>query len=72
MSNSCLTPTQQLFSYIMAKINYIRGDDKDCRFVLNYQVGLDLYSDISLKQLSTDRHFSPLGHIYQPYIALTP
>ena len=45
-------------------------------FELDQHTELDLYSAISLKQQSADRHVAPLGHIIpipsQPIFALSP
>ena len=35
VSDCCLTPNKQFFSYIMAKTSYIRWDDNDVNFVLD-------------------------------------
>jgi hypothetical protein len=34
-------PNKTLFSYIMARISYIRWDDNDVRFVLDQHAELD-------------------------------
>jgi hypothetical protein len=51
-------------------------DDDEVRFVLDQHAELDFYSASSLKQQSTGRHVTPLGHIIlipsQPVFALTP
>jgi hypothetical protein len=50
--------------------------DDDVRFVLDQQVGLDLYSASSLKQQIAGRHVIPLRQIIpilsQPVFALNP
>ena len=48
-----VTPTQQLFSYIIREQVNFQWDADEIRFVL------DLYSASSLKQLSVDRHVAP-------------
>ena len=60
------------------QVNFQRDDD-EVRFVLDQHADLDFYSAflISLKQQSTDRHVTPLGHIIliipsQPVFALSP
>jgi hypothetical protein len=35
MSDYCLTPNEQFFSYTMARTNYIQWDDDDIHFVLD-------------------------------------
>ena len=69
-----LTPTQQFFSYIMARTSFWWVDD--VRFVLYQHAELDIYSASSLKQQSAGKHVAPLGHIIlitsQPVFALSP
>jgi len=36
-SDYCLTPNEQFFSYIMARISYIQWNDDDVHFVLDQQ-----------------------------------
>jgi hypothetical protein len=75
VSDYCLTPTQQFFSYrcIMARTSFWWYDE--VRFVLDQHAELDIYSASSLKQQSTGRHVAPLVHIIpipsQPVFALT-
>jgi hypothetical protein len=70
-------PTQQIFSYIMARTRYFQCDDDEVPFVLDQHVELDFYSASSLKQVqqSAGRHVAPLRHIIlipsQPVYALT-
>jgi hypothetical protein len=65
VSDFCLTPNEQFFSYIMARTSYIQwnDDDDDVQFVLDQHAELDFYSASSLKQQSVGRHVSPLRHI---------
>jgi len=35
VSDCYLTPNDKFFSYIMARMSYIRSDDKDVRFLLD-------------------------------------
>ena len=76
MSDCCLTPTQQFFSYIMARTSW---------FLTKWWWGplctrptrlVGFYSTSSLKQKSADRHVAPLGHIIlipcQSVFALSP
>ena len=59
-------PTQQFFSYIMTRTSYnFQRDDYEVHFVLEQHAQLDLYSATSLKQQSSDRHVTSLGHIIQ-------
>ena len=64
------------FSYITARISYIRRDDDGVCFVLDQYNEFDLYSACSLKQQSVGIDVGPLGHIIlipsQPVFALTP
>ena len=77
VSDCCLMPIQQFFSYIMARtwVNF-QWDDDEVRFVLDQHAKLDFYSASSLKQQSAGRHIAPLGHINlilsQPDFALSP
>ena len=75
VSDCCLTPIQQFFSYSMARTSFQRDDD-EVRFVLDQHAELDFYSASSLKQHSEDSHVAPLGHIIlipsQPVFALSP
>ena len=52
-----LTPTEQFFSYIMARTSYIRWDYNDVQFIL--------HQNAELEQQYTGRHVAPLGHINQ-------
>ena len=76
MSDSCLTPIQKLFSYIMVKQVHIQWDDDDVHFVLDQHTWFDFYGAIALKQQVVDRPVVPLGHIIlilrQPVFALSP
>jgi len=77
VSDCCLTPIQQFFSYSMVRTKSILNEvDEEFRFVLDQQPELDLYSASSLKLQSADRHGAPLGHIIlipsQPVFALSP
>jgi len=62
-------PMEQCFSHIMASISYFqRNDDENeaIRFVidgLDQHALLNIYSASPLKQHSTGRHVSPLGHV---------
>ena len=51
-------------------------DDDEIRFVLDQHAELDFYCASALKQQSTGRHVTPLGHIIlipsQPVFALSP
>ena len=47
-------PTQQIFSYIMARTRYFQCDDDEVPFVLDQHVELDFYSASSLKQPEAD------------------
>ena len=57
------------------QVNFQRDYDK-VRFILDQHAELDFYSVSPLKQLSTDRHVAPLGHIIlilsQLVFALSP
>ena len=61
MSDCCLTPIQQLFSYIIGRTS--KWHDEEVRFVLDQHAELDFYSASTLIQQSTARHVAPLGHI---------
>jgi len=63
VSDFCLTPTQQFFSYLMARTSYIRWDDNNVRFVLDQDAQFDFYCSSSMKRKSADRHVAPFGHI---------
>jgi hypothetical protein len=60
VSDCCLMPTQQFFSYIMVEqINFQWNDE--VRFVLDQHAKLDFfYSTSSLKQQSSDKHLDTL------------
>ena len=57
------------------QVNFQRDDD-EILFVLHQHAELDFFSASSLKQQSTGRHVTPLGHIFlipsQPALALSP
>jgi hypothetical protein len=59
VSDCCLMPIQQYFSYIMARTS------EWCWwcFDLYQNAELDFYSASSLKQQSANRHVAPLRHI---------
>ena len=69
-------PIQQFFSYIMARTSYFQWEDDEVRFVLDQHAELNFYSASSLKQQSSGRHVTSLGHIIlipiQPIFALSP
>jgi hypothetical protein len=71
VSDCYLTPTQQFFSYIMA-----RQVNDEVLFLLDQHVELDFFSASSLKQQSAERPVAPLGHIIlipnQSALALSP
>ena len=73
MSDCCLTPTEQFFSYIMAffSMRWWWGPVSTGPTCL-----LGIYSASSLKQQSADRHVVPVRHIIlissQPVFALSP
>ena len=76
VSDCCLTPIQQLCSYIMTKTSYFKWDDDEVRFELDQHAALDFYSASSLKQQSAGRHVGPLWYIIviptQPVFVLSP
>ena len=76
VSDCCLSPTQQFYSYIMARTVNFQWNSDEVRFVLYLQALLDFYSAISLKQQSMDRHAASLEDIIsilsQPVFALFP
>ena len=45
------------------QVNFQWDDDDKVCFILDQQAKLGFYSGISLKQQSTGRHVTPLGHI---------
>jgi hypothetical protein len=52
VSERCLTPNGQFFSYILPRTSYIAiWNDDEVRFVLDQQAWLDLYTDNALKQV---------------------
>jgi hypothetical protein len=61
--------------YIMARTSYMQWNDDDVRFVLDQHAELYFFSASLLKQQSTERHVTPLGHIFlipsQPVVAFT-
>jgi len=61
MSDCCLTPNEQFFSYFMVRTSYFWDDDK-VHFVLDQHDLLD-FNSAFLKQQPMDRHVAPLGHI---------
>jgi hypothetical protein len=71
LADCCLMPTQQFFSYTMARWN-----DDEVRFVLDQHTKLDFYSTSQLKQQSADGHVAPLGYIIliptHPVFGLSP
>jgi len=63
VSDCCLTPSEQFFSYIMARTTSFSMRwwwDLLCTKPTRL---LDFHSARSLKQQSVDRHVAPLGHI---------
>jgi hypothetical protein len=66
-----------IFSYIVyhCENKLVQWDDDGVHFVLDHHAELDFYSASSLKQQSTGRHVTPLGHIIlilnQPVFALS-
>ena len=58
------------------QVNFQWDDDDEVRFDLDQHAELDIYSASSLKQQSTGRRVTPLGHINlipsQPIFALSP
>jgi len=60
VSDYCLMPNEQLFSYILARTSYIQWNDGDVRFVLDQHAELDFYSASSLKQQSGGKNVAPL------------
>jgi hypothetical protein len=65
VSDCCLTPTQQFFSYIMART----------KLIFNEMIKAPSWIFVVLAQ-SADRHVAPLRHIIQipsqPVFALSP
>jgi hypothetical protein len=49
VTDYCLTPIQQLFSYIMERTVNFQWDDDEVHFVLDQYAELDLYSASSQK-----------------------
>ena len=78
VSDCCLTPTQQFFSYILARTSLfsMRWWWAPLCTRPTHLVGFLVVSASSLKQQSTDRHVATLGHIIlissQPVFALSP
>ena len=74
VSDCCLMPTQQLFSYIMARTINFQWDNDEVRFVLDQHAELDFYSATSLRQQFAGRHVAPLVILIpnQPVFALSP
>jgi hypothetical protein len=77
VSDCCLIPTQQFFSYIMRVQVNCQWDDYEARLLLNQHAQLDIvYSASSLRQQSADRHVALLGHTIvipsQPTFVLSP
>ena len=54
MSDCCLMPTQQFFSYIMARTSSNFQWDDDVNFILDQHASLDFYNASSLKQQSAE------------------
>jgi len=77
MSDCCLAPTQQFFTYIHGenKLIFNKMPTRSALFQTNTLRWI-FYSASSLKQQSADRHTAPLGHIIQiprqPVFALSP
>ena len=76
MDDYCLAPTQQFFSFIIARTSYIQWhDDDEVWSVLDQRAWLDLYSGSSLKQQSAGKLVAPLRLIIlipsQPVFPLT-
>jgi hypothetical protein len=71
-SDCCLTPTQHLFSYIMARTINFQWNDDEVRFVLDQHTEFDIYSARALKQQSTvsewgrQTHYSISNRIHHP------
>jgi hypothetical protein len=63
VSDCCLTPTQQFFSYIWRERVNFQLDDDEVRFVLDQHAYFDFYSASSLQQLSTNKQVATLSHI---------
>ena len=63
VSDCCLTPTQQFFSYRWRERVNFQLDDDEVRFVLDQHAYFDFYSASSLQQLSTDKQVATLSHI---------
>ena len=57
VSDYCITPNEQIYSYIMTRTSHTQWDDDGARLV-----GI-LYSASSPQQRSSDRDFAPLRHI---------
>jgi SPX domain protein involved in polyphosphate accumulation len=72
VSDYCLVPNEQFFSYLMARTNYF-DEMKSAWYYTNNE--LDFYSDSSLKQRSAVSNVAPLQHnipiLSQPVFALT-
>ena len=73
--NECFfKPNKQFFTYIMARICYIRWGDNDVHIVLDQHVYLDFI--VLTEQQYMDNHVAPLEHIIlipsQPLVALSP
>ena len=56
-------PTQQLFSYISAKANYIQLNEDDILFVLEQHTQFDRYSASSLYKSPRMTNVAPPGYI---------
>ena len=69
MSDCCLMPIQQFFSYIIAReqVNF-QWDDDEVHFVLGQHAELDFYSASSLKQQTAGRHVAPLANQSLPFL----
>jgi hypothetical protein len=76
VSDCCLTPIQQFFSYIMGRTSKFSMRWWWGSLCTRPTRGLEFYSACSLKQQSLDRHVAPLGHIIlipsEPICVLSP
>jgi len=75
VSDYCLKPIEELFSYFMSWTSYMRWDDNDTRFILD-QYAVGFHSASLLIKPSVGRRVIPLGHIIRipspPVFALFP
>ena len=71
-----LSANSTIFQLYQRKQVNVQWDDNKVRFALDQHAELDVYSAISLKQQSADRHVAPFGHIIlirsQPVFVFTP